>query len=78
MYGEGAVSDCICQKWLERFRAGDFSLDDATPRGRQQHTQNIQVNKVIGGNEKCIFYFMEKTIQTFWPTQYLEIEHLYS
>ena len=25
-----------------------------------QHNQNIQINKVIGKNEKCVFYFMEK------------------
>ena len=31
------------------------------------HTQNIQINKVIGENE---FYLTEKTKQTFWPTQY--------
>ena len=39
--------------------------------GDSQHTQNIQINKVIGENEKCVFYFMEKTIWTFWPTQYM-------
>ena len=37
--------------------------------GGSQHTQNIQINKVIGENEKCVFYFMEKTKQTFWSTQ---------
>ena len=26
-----------------------------------QHSQNIQINKVIGENEKCVFYFTEKT-----------------
>ena len=35
-----------------------------------QHTQNIQTNKVIGENEKCVFYFMEKKHTDFWPTQY--------
>ena len=30
-----------------------------------QHSQNIQMNKVIGENEKCVFYFMEKTTD-FW------------
>ena len=25
---------------------------------------------VTGENEKCIFHFTEKNIQTFWPTQY--------
>ena len=57
VYGEGAVTDQMCQKWFVKFCAGDFSLDDA---------QIIQINKVI---EKCVFYFTEKTICTFQPTQ---------
>ena len=38
--------------------------------GDSQHTQNIQINKVIGENKKCVFYFMENTKWTFWPTEY--------
>ena len=37
--------------------------------GDSRHTQNIQINTVIGENEKYVTYFMEKTKQTFWPTQ---------
>ena len=33
-----------------------------------RHTQNVQINKVIVKNKKCVFYFMEKTERTFWPT----------
>ena len=33
--------------------------------GDSQHTQNIQINKVIGENEKCVFYFTEKSIHIF-------------
>ena len=33
--------------------------------GDSQHTQNIQINKVAGENEKCVFCFMGKTKQTF-------------
>ena len=29
VYGEGAVTDRMRQKWFVKFRAGDFSLDDA-------------------------------------------------
>ena len=29
IFGEGAVTDETCQKWFVKFRAGDFSLDDA-------------------------------------------------
>ena len=35
VYGEGAVTDRMCQKWFARFRAGHFPLDDAPWLGRQ-------------------------------------------
>ena len=39
--------------------------------GDSHHTQNIETNKVIVENEKSFFYFTEKPIWTFWPTQYI-------
>ena len=30
VYGEGAVTGRRCQKWFAKFRAGDFSLDEAS------------------------------------------------
>ena len=30
VYGEGAVTDRMCQKWFPKFLAGDFFLDDAS------------------------------------------------
>ena len=38
--------------------------------GDSQHTQNIQINKVIGEDEKYIVFLMEKIKQAFWPNQY--------
>ena len=35
VYGEGAVTDQMCQKWFAKFHAGDFSLDDAPRLGNQ-------------------------------------------
>ena len=29
VYGEGGVTDHMCQKWLAKVLAGDFSLEDA-------------------------------------------------
>ena len=40
VYGEGAVTDRMCQKWFARFSAGDFSLDDATLSGRPVEVDN--------------------------------------
>ena len=34
VYGEGAMTDRMCQKWFVKFRAGDFSLDDAPRSAR--------------------------------------------
>ena len=33
VYGEGAVTDRMCQKWFVKFHAGDFSLDNAPQSG---------------------------------------------
>ena len=61
MYGQGAVTDWTCQKWLATFLAGDTSLGDAPWSGRlvevdsnqiktlvenSQHTQPNQVSKI--------------------------------
>ena len=46
------------------------SADEKPIEGDSWRIQNIQINEVIGENEKCVFYFMGKTKQTFWPTQY--------
>ena len=38
----------------------------------QETADILKISKsiVTFENEKCVFYFMEKTTQTFWPTQY--------
>ena len=38
--------------------------------GDGRHSQNVQINKVIGENENSIFLFYRKTARTFWPTRY--------
>ena len=42
VYGEGAVTDQMCQKWFVKFRAGDFLLDDAPRLGRQVDSDQIE------------------------------------
>ena len=43
VYGEGAVTDQMCQKWFVKFRAGDFSLGDASQLGRAVEFDNDQI-----------------------------------
>ena len=35
VYGEGAVTDQMCQKWCAKFHGGDFPLHDAPQQVNQ-------------------------------------------
>ena len=48
-YGEGAVTDQMCQKWFVKFGAGDFSLDDASRLGRE--VVGNQIETLIENNQ---------------------------
>ena len=41
--GEGAVTDRTGQKWVVKFRAGDFSLDNAPRSGRPVEVDSDQM-----------------------------------
>ena len=34
---------------------------------------NMLFNKVLGENEKCVFYFYLKTKGTFWPIDQVQV-----
>ena len=46
MYGEGAVTDQMCQKFA-KFHAGDFLLDDAPWSGRPVEVDRDQIETLI-------------------------------
>ena len=52
VYGEGAVTDQMCQKWFAKFPAGDFSLDIAPWLGRLVEVDSNQIKTLIENN-KC-------------------------
>ena len=51
MYGEGAVTDQTRQKWLVKFCAGAFSLDDAPRSGRPVEADRGQINENPENNQ---------------------------
>ena len=50
VYGEGTMTDQMCQKWFAKFCAGDFSLDVASWSGRQIEIDSDQIQTVIEDN----------------------------
>ena len=43
VFGDGAVTDRMCQKWLVKFRAVDFLLDNAPQSGRPVEVDSDQI-----------------------------------
>ena len=43
VYGKGAVTDRMCQKWFGKFCAGGFSLNDAPRWGRPVEVDSDEI-----------------------------------
>ena len=52
MFGEGAVTDQMCQKWFTKFCAGDFLLDDAPCSGRPVEVDSDQIKTLTENNQR--------------------------
>ena len=52
VYGEGAVTDRMCQKWFAKFHAGDFSLDAAPRSGRPVEVDSDQIETLTENNQR--------------------------
>ena len=46
------MTDRTCQKWFEKFRAGDFSLDDAPRSGRPVEVDGDQIKTLIENDQR--------------------------
>ena len=46
------MTDQTCQKWCAKFRAGDFSLDDAPRSGRPVEVDSNQIETLIENNQR--------------------------
>ena len=61
--GEGAVTDQMCQKWFAKFRAGDFSLDDAPWSGRPVEVDSDEIKTLIENNQHYTTWEMANTLK---------------
>jgi len=49
-YGENAVSHTICKRWYEKFRQGDFSLEDEPRAGYPQTIETDELQTLLNIN----------------------------
>ena len=52
VYGEGIVTDQTCQKWFAKFRAGDFSLDNAPRLCSPAEVDGVQIQTLAENNQR--------------------------
>ena len=52
VYGEGAVTEWMCQKWFVKFCAGDLPLGDAPQLGRPVEVDSNQIKTLIKNNQR--------------------------
>ncbi|KAL6259341.1 hypothetical protein P5V15_009256 [Pogonomyrmex californicus] len=46
-YGENAVSHTTCKRWYQKFRQGDFSLEDEPRAGRPQKIETDELQALL-------------------------------
>ena len=51
MYGEGAVTDQMFQKWFAKFHVGDFLLDYVPQLGRPVEVDSNQIESLIENSQ---------------------------
>ena len=56
MYGEGVVTDRMCQKWFVKVSARDFSLDNAPWLDRLVEVISDEIWTLIENNQCCLLY----------------------
>ena len=47
VYGENALSSRTCRKWFQRFRAGNFCLEDEERSGRPPQTDEDKIRNLV-------------------------------
>jgi len=53
-YGENVVSHTTCKRWYQKFRQGDFSLEDEPRTGRTQKIEMVELQELhITGYKFC-------------------------
>ena len=73
VYGD-VVTDRTCQKWFVKFRAGDFSLDDAPRSGRPVEVDSDQIETLI---ENSQHYTTQETADIFKISKSSTENHLH-
>jgi len=46
-YGETAISEKTCREWLQRFKNGDFDIEDRHGTGREKVSKDAELEALL-------------------------------
>lgn len=52
VWGEGSISECTVQRWFQKFRVGDFDLEDKEGRGRPSVVDHDHLRALVEDNPR--------------------------
>ena len=64
VYGVGAVTDGMCQKWFAKFLGGDYLLDDASQSGRSGEVYCNQIETLFENNQYSTMWEIADVLNT--------------
>ena len=65
MYGEGVVTDRMCQKWFAKIHTEDFSLDDAPRSGTPVEVDSDQTEILVENNQRYTTWEIADILKTY-------------
>ena len=76
MYGEGAVTDQVCQKWFAKFPARGFLLDGAPWLGRPVEVDSEQIETLAESSQHYTACEVANTLRTSTSSTESELHQL--
>ena len=70
------MTERTCQKWFAKFRAGDFSLDDAPWLGRLVEVYSHQIETLTEKNQHYSTWEIADTLKIFKSSIENHLHHL--
>ena len=64
VYGENALSSRTCRKWFQRFRAGNFCLEDQERSGRPPQTNEDKIRDLVEKSPSLTVQEMSNVLKT--------------
>jgi len=76
VYGKGVLSACICRKWFERFRKGNFNLEDESRAERLVETDEERIRNLVNETKSLSVREMSQILNISKSSMYKHLKEM--